>query len=78
MLRVGAVVPPMSKQSISEMPSSRPRYWLAITAAVGPDSMTRSGSSAAVAAQMTPPEESVTNSRPAKPRSSRRRDRAPR
>src|SRR4030067_286937 len=50
-----AVVPPMSKQNISGRLNKRLKYSPAITAAVGPDSMMRTGNSAAVSAEVTPP-----------------------
>ena len=40
-----------------------------MTAAVGPDSMTRTGNSAAVSTEVIPPEESMMKSFPANPRS---------
>src|SRR4030067_343796 len=42
-----AVVPPMSKQNISGRSNRRLKYWPAMTAAVGPDSMMRTGDSGA-------------------------------
>ena len=60
-------MPPMSKQNISGRSNNRLKYSPAMTAAVGPDSMIRTGNCAAVSTEVTPPLESMMNSRPPKP-----------
>ncbi|MFO1408910.1 MAG: hypothetical protein U1F06_00805 [Steroidobacteraceae bacterium] len=67
-----AVVPPMSKQNMSGRSKRLLKYWPAITAALGPDSMMRTGKAAATSAEVTPPEESMMNSRRVKPSAARR------
>ena len=62
-----AVVPPMSNESTSGSPSACAIRRPTMAPATGPDSMSRSGKSAAVSVEPRPPLDSITRSGAAYP-----------
>ena len=66
-----ALVPPMSKEMRSPIPSRRPTATAEITPAAGPDSTITAGSRATVAARAIPPLDCITDNGAPMPRACR-------